>query len=261
MARNIDIQGYTYEYVNTKSVFGRKVHTLRQISGVGTGTVIEVRQWATRDDLWLAESNGCMMGCTLAIDPTTGKMTDITHRVNMGEMKSAPNPNYPGGVAFWYTKPTLDGVPVLQGAEAWPPGSVGPRDLFGEHGLGAYPSVPLLVAVDEQVGEGVWVTGTTDDVVLRPLEVLERPKPHSERRLGGRGDRHLCLEVGGGQDPVDAGRVRVDGHIAFGLGVPAESDEGAGDARGGEVGLTYVEGHVFSLTVRVMLPCLVVRVM
>jgi len=115
MTNTIDIQGLTYQYVSTRMSTGgggRKVYLLRQVSGIGAGTIIEVSQWAKRPDLWKVESNGCSMKATLAIDPATGKMADITDRVNMGEMKSAPNPNYPGGVAYWYTKPTLDGLAV-----------------------------------------------------------------------------------------------------------------------------------------------------
>jgi hypothetical protein len=113
MTRTILIQGASYEYVKTiQGTDGRKVYLLRKADGCNAGSIIEVSQWATRPDLWRAESNGCAMRCTLMIDPTTKKMTDITHRMNMGEMKSAPNPNYPGGVVYWYTKPTLDGVTV-----------------------------------------------------------------------------------------------------------------------------------------------------
>jgi hypothetical protein len=112
---SVKIQGLTYEHVKTSHDYsGAKVYHLRQVDGVGVGTVIEVRQWAKRPDLWLAETlNGCMLRCTLQLDPATGRFVDITERVNMGEMRSAPDPRYPGGVRHWYTKPTLDGVPVV----------------------------------------------------------------------------------------------------------------------------------------------------
>ncbi len=111
--KEIAIQGFCYEYVATSAGYlGRKVYHLRQISGIGAGKIVDVSQWATRPDLWKCEANGCMMKATLMIDEATGKMVDVTDRVNMGEMKSAPNANYPDGVAWWYSKPTLDGVEV-----------------------------------------------------------------------------------------------------------------------------------------------------
>ncbi len=111
----MSIQGITYSYLATRlstDGSGRKVYLLTQVSGIGAGTVIELSQWAQRSDLWKGESNGCMMSCTLMIDPETKKMVDVSHRVNMGEMKSRPNPSYPGGMIFWYSKPTLDGVEI-----------------------------------------------------------------------------------------------------------------------------------------------------
>jgi len=104
----------TYTYLSTEYSPYTKSNEYLLRSNDGKSTVVRVKAWAKRADLFSVydDSNGCSFNFVLWLNPVTKKLEDASHRFVKSFIAMDDSRKETHGIVYYRTPDLFDGNPV-----------------------------------------------------------------------------------------------------------------------------------------------------